>query len=270
MVIYIKFYLAYYFLFLVCYSTSSSPYGNSNPYSTTSIPYRNSENDGSRNNVAYTSAQQTMQPEHLQSDVFDNVPSRTFNPHVDNSFSTSRKYGGSDLSEVDKDLIFEGLKKLYQKKILPLELSSKYANFGSPPLSPSDFEAKPMVLIMGQYSVGKSLKYYRCSVYKLTLHLGKTSFIRSLLKQDFPGQRIGPEPTTDRFTAIMHTPNGDNVAKQLPGHALVMQADKPFKGLATFGNNFLSKFEGVEVCASILSNITIIDTPGKLIPMKLC
>ena len=35
---------------------------------------------------------------------------------------------------------------------------------------------------MGQYSVGK------------------TSFIRYVLGRDFPGQRIGPEPTTDRFT----------------------------------------------------------------------
>ena len=42
--------------------------------------------------------------------------------------------------------------------------------------------AKPQVLLIGQYSVGK------------------TSFIRYLLGRDFPGQRIGPEPTTDRFT----------------------------------------------------------------------
>jgi hypothetical protein len=42
--------------------------------------------------------------------------------------------------------------------------------------------AKPQVLLVGQYSVGK------------------TSFIRYLLGRDFPGQRIGPEPTTDRFT----------------------------------------------------------------------
>lgn len=47
-------------------------------------------------------------------------------------------------------------------------------------MNPADFDAKPMVLIVGQYSVGK------------------TSFIRSLLKRDFPGQRVGPEPTTDR------------------------------------------------------------------------
>ena len=83
--------------------------------------------------------------------------------------------GGMDLSQFDKDLIFGGLKRLYRKKIRPLELSSKYGHFHSPPLSPSDFDAKPMVLLVGQYSVGK------------------TSFIRYLLGRDFPGQRIGPE-----------------------------------------------------------------------------
>ena len=33
---------------------------------------------------------------------------------------------------------------------------------------------------------------------------------------------------------------------------------------AGFGNNFLTKFEGAEVNAAILNNITIIDTPGVL------
>jgi len=155
-------------------------------------------------------------------------------------------YGSADLSQVDKDFIFEGLKNLYKKKVLPLEIASKYSHFSSPPMGPSDFEAKPMVLIIGQYSVGK------------------TSFIRSLVQQDFPGQRIGPEPTTDRFTAIMHTSDGAAAGRQIPGHALVMQADKPFRGLAGLGNNFLSKFEGAEVDAPILRNITIVDTPGVL------
>ncbi len=39
---------------------------------------------------------------------------------------------------------------------------------------------RPMVMLVGQYSTGK------------------TTFIRYLLEQDFPGIRIGPEPTTDR------------------------------------------------------------------------
>lgn len=170
-------------------------------------------------------------------------------------------YGNSDLSQIDKDYIFEGLRRLYNTKVLPLEMASKYSNFASPPMSYSDFEAKPMVLIIGQYSVGK------------------TSFIRSLVKQDFPGQRIGPEPTTDRFTAIMHSdskshldphggrrpsPGQAEPGRLIPGHALVMESDKPFSGLGSMGNNFLSKFEGAEIDAAILRNITIIDTPGVL------
>lgn len=58
-----------------------------------------------------------------------------------------------------------------------------------------------MVLLLGQYSVGK------------------TSFIRSLLQRDFPGQRVGPEPTTDRFMAVMY----GNEERLVPGHALAMQ-----------------------------------------------
>lgn len=153
-----------------------------------------------------------------------------------------------DIGYVDKDVVFEGLKDLYRKKVLPLEVASKYSHFSSPPLGPSDFDSKPVVLILGQYSVGK------------------TSFIRSLLQRDFPGQRIGPEPTTDRFTAIMHTSENSYLSqgRQIPGHALVMEVDKPFRGLASFGNSFLSKMEGVEVASPILRNITIIDTPGVL------
>ena len=159
--------------------------------------------------------------------------------------SPADNFLGTDLSAVDKDFINEGLKKLYRKKILPLEQASKFSHFSSPPMGPSDFEAKPMVLILGQYSVGK------------------TSFIRSLLKRDFPGQRIGPEPTTDRFMALMR-PTAQGQERLVPGHALVMQPEKPFRGLASFGNNFLSKFQGTEVNSAILRNITIIDSPGVL------
>ncbi|GMI32934.1 hypothetical protein TrRE_jg241 [Triparma retinervis] len=124
---------------------------------------------------------------------------------------------------------------MYKKKIRPLEVSSKYGHFHSPPLGPSDFDAKPMVLLLGGYSVGK------------------TSFIRYLLGRDFPGQRIGPEPTTDSQSE-----------RVVPGAALAAQADRPFRGLSPFGNNFLSRLEGVEMSAPILHNITLVDTPGVL------
>lgn len=58
---------------------------------------------------------------------------------------------GLDLSQFDKEYILKGLARLYKKKILPLELSSRYGHFHSPPLSPADFVAPPMVLLLGQY-----------------------------------------------------------------------------------------------------------------------
>eukprot|EP00957_Ditylum_brightwellii_P046751 3548230-Ditylum_brightwellii.AAC.1 len=80
-----------------------------------------------------------------------------------------------------------------------------------------------------------------------------------MLGRDFPGIRIGPEPTTDRFTAIMH----GNTDKVTPGAALCSQHDRPFRGLSPFGNNFLSRLEGVECDSPILRNITLVDTPER-------
>jgi len=151
-----------------------------------------------------------------------------------------------DLSGFDKEYILRGLARLYRKKILPLELSSRYGHFHSPPLSPSDFDAPPMILLLGQYSVGK------------------TSFIKYLLGRDFPGIRIGPEPTTDRFTTVLL----GNQDKVIPGAALCSQTHRPFTGLSPFGNNFLSRFEGAELDAPILRNVTLVDTPGILSGQK--
>mmetsp|Transcript_20768 Transcript_20768/g.49104 ORF Transcript_20768/g.49104 Transcript_20768/m.49104 type:complete len:565 (-) Transcript_20768:515-2209(-) len=154
--------------------------------------------------------------------------------------------GGMDLSAFDKEYILKGLAKLYKKKILPLEISSRYGHFHSPPLSPADFVAPPQVLLLGQYSVGK------------------TSFIKYLVGRDFPGIRVGPEPTTDRFTTLLWGPND----KIVPGAALCSQTDLPFTGLSPYGNNFLSRLEGVEADSPILRNVTLIDTPGILSGQK--
>ena len=63
-------------------------------------------------------------------------------------------------------------------QIRPLEEAYKFGNFFSSLLTESDFEAKPSVLLLGQYSTGK------------------TTFIKHLLGRDYPGIHIGPEPTT--------------------------------------------------------------------------
>lgn len=90
--------------------------------------------------------------------------------------------------------------------------------------------------------------------------MGKTSFIRYLLGRDFPGQRIGPEPTTDRFTVLLNGPD----ERTIPGNALSVHPELPFRGLERFGVSFLSRLEGSQLPSSVLRSITLIDTPGIL------
>jgi hypothetical protein len=59
-----------------------------------------------------------------------------------------------------------------------------------------------------------------------------------------------------------------NNDKIIPGAALCSQTDRPFTGLSPYGNNFLSRMEGVEANSPILHNVTLIDTPGILSGQK--
>jgi len=138
--------------------------------------------------------------------------------------------------------VTDGLSRMYMEYLRELERLFEFSKFHTPLLNPVDFEAKPMVLLVGQYSVGK------------------TSFIKYLLKRDFPGIRVGPEPTTDCFQAVMH----GNVERNVPGNAACMDSTKPFKTLTNFGMGFMNKFNVTEVPAPILESISFIDTPGIL------
>ena len=63
----------------------------------------------------------------------------------------------------DKKYFFAELKKLYKRRMLPLELASRFGHFSSPPMGPADFDAKPMVLLLGQHvcRADSSLMYSR-------------------------------------------------------------------------------------------------------------
>ncbi len=95
-------------------------------------------------------------------------------------FSWMTKDENRDRHHKVYDSVTVGLQSVYKKNLLPLEREYHFHDFHSPALDDPDFDARPMVMLVGQYSTGK------------------TTFIRYLLEQDFPGIRIGPEPTTDR------------------------------------------------------------------------
>ncbi|RVW29993.1 EH domain-containing protein 1 [Vitis vinifera] len=156
------------------------------------------------------------------------------------SWFTSKSSKKVPLSSVTS--IIDGLKRLYIQKLKPLEVTYRFNDFASPLLTNSDFDAKPMVMLLGQYSTGK------------------TTFIKHLLKSSYPGAHIGPEPTTDRFVVVMSGPD----ERSIPGNTIAVQADMPYSGLTTFGTAFLSKFECSQMPHSLLEHITFVDTPGVL------
>uniref|UniRef100_A0A7R9UDB7 Dynamin-type G domain-containing protein n=1 Tax=Pinguiococcus pyrenoidosus TaxID=172671 RepID=A0A7R9UDB7_9STRA len=140
------------------------------------------------------------------------------------------------------EVVIDGLWDFYSKTMLPVEEATRFDIFQTSAITKGEIHSPPLVLLVGPYSAGK------------------TSFIRYLVGRDFPGQRIGPEPTTDKFVAVLHGEE-DRI---VPGNALTVAPMSPFGGLKYFGNGFLTRFEGSVMNNDILKRITLIDTPGVL------
>lgn len=103
------------------------------------------------------------------------------------------------------------------KKLLPL--------FKRYQLDYSDLESvlkwKPIVLVIGNYSSGKS------------------TLINEIIGQEL--QRTGQAPTDDSFTIITSHGEG-NGTKEVPGSTLVNDDTLPFYQFKAFGEQFISHF----------------------------
>lgn len=77
---------------------------------------------------------------------------------------------------------------------------------------------------------------------------------------DYPGQKIGPEPTSDKFSILLNSQE----ERVIPGQSLTMNADLPYRGLEKFGSYFLEHLEANKFPCPLLDKITIVDTPGVL------
>ncbi|KAL9188300.1 hypothetical protein ACHAXT_006678 [Thalassiosira profunda] len=171
------------------------------------------------------------------------------------------------------------LKELYHHVATTETRCHLHHNFNLPTdgeIKDSEFEAAPMVLLIGQYSTGK------------------TTFLNHLLGEDFPGMHIGPEPTTDKFMALYH--DGECGAKSdskmvkaglrhdddasarrsvvtddirasgrlVKGNTLTVTPNLPFSSLSQFGSAFLNHFVGSACHSPLLKKISFVDTPGVL------
>lgn len=113
----------------------------------------------------------------------------------------------------------------------------------------STIKWRPMVLILGNYSSGKS------------------TLINEFLGADI--QAIGQAPTDDSFTIITHddTKPDDTkirVTEKRDGKFLLNDPDYPFEILKKHGQRFASHFRLKKVNSPFLANLALIDTPGML------
>lgn len=67
------------------------------------------------------------------------------------------------------------------------------------------FQGKPTILLLGQYSVGK------------------TSMISYLLNGNYPGADIGPEPTTDIFAHVEYSEKPQTIS------GITLASDKTYQ-----------------------------------------
>jgi len=150
-----------------------------------------------------------------------------------------------DIPPVNSEVLRQ-LWQLYAEVVLPIECKAHFAHFATPPVTPEEFEAKPQVLLVGQYSTGK------------------TSMVQWLTGVDSAHFDVKPQPSTDKFMAVVH---GEE-EKCIKGHAAATLPQLPYQGLCTLGHSFLQHFQTVVLPAEMLKGITLIDTPGVLAGSK--
>ncbi|CAE8631178.1 unnamed protein product [Polarella glacialis] len=149
---------------------------------------------------------------------------------------------GNSTRHSEERKVLRRLWQLYEEVVLPLEQKSFYDHFCAPPISMEEFEARPQVLLVGQYSTGK------------------TSMVKWLTGTNSPHFDVRPQPSTDKFMAVVH---GDE-ERLIHGNAATCLPQLPYQGLSRFGGSFLGSFQALVLPAKILRDITFIDTPGVL------
>ncbi|KAL7470119.1 hypothetical protein ACHAXS_011510 [Conticribra weissflogii] len=196
--------------------------------------------------------------------------------------------------------IVNRLKDIYRGHVVDAERRYHlHFNFRLPTdgdIRDSEFDAAPMVLLIGQYSTGKIMELIQC--------IFQTTFISHLLGESFPGMHIGPEPTTDKFMALFHSGEGKNQGasdlstakfekkfhqknsnedgttslrctvetdgmasdrgKLIKGNTLTVTPNLPFSSLSQFGGAFLNHFVGSSTSSPLLKRLIFVDTPGVL------
>jgi len=130
----------------------------------------------------------------------------------------------------------------------------QYTKYGGAEVySKGYFNSKPLVVLAGQFSTGK------------------TTLIEDLiLEHTYPNSNIAVNPSTDQFTVILDGGSRremDAMAQVETGRSVAAQMQSAFQKYDVLGDGFLQKFTLVKVShedAPALRHIMVLDTPGIL------
>lgn len=143
-------------------------------------------------------------------------------------------------SSLQKDLL-----EMVEQKLTPCALKYKYSDA---PLE-STIKWQPVVLILGNYSSGKS----------------------TLINEYLGGyvQETGQAPTDDSFTVITYDSKKSedfivSVTEEHDGAHLISDPEYPFETFKKYGRRFAAHFRLKKVNSPFLKKLAIIDTPGML------
>jgi GTPase SAR1 family protein len=129
---------------------------------------------------------------------------------------------------------------LIERELTPLALKYHYSE---EPLE-SKIKWQPVVLVLGNYSSGKS------------------TFINELLGSNI--QETGQAPTDDGFTVLTAGEPDALEVVQKDGHSVLQDPQYPFATLQKYGQSLASHFRLKKIPRSQLRGLAIIDTPGML------
>ncbi|KFD56923.1 hypothetical protein M514_02180 [Trichuris suis] len=130
----------------------------------------------------------------------------------------------------------------YINKVRPSEKLVPGSLLGHDPITDAEFGCPPCVLLVGEYSVGK------------------TTMIQQFLKSDYAGSRIGEGPTTDAFFILLY----GQEHKQVSAQYMINDNKFPYQSLKYLDERTLKRCYAVYLPALFLRYVTLVDSPGIL------
>ncbi|XP_046352694.1 sarcalumenin-like isoform X2 [Haliotis rufescens] len=162
--------------------------------------------------------------------------------HIDKILQLDKPITSSTVQDTKVKDTLQALLKIYNDDVKPLEDAYRFSDLNRDAISEGEIFAKPLVLFLGPWSVGKS------------------TMINYLLSMEGSHQRLhtGAEPTTSDFTVLLDGPH----YRTIKGMELVTDKTNHFSPLQKFGLGFTERLQGKQFPSKLLQKVSIVDTPG--------